>query len=283
MAQISFAKYEGLGNDFIIVDERHSGSLKPSLLANDVNRLCERHLGIGADGVLTILSPPDKNHIATMHITNADGSVPEMCGNGLRCVGLWLRDTCTVQENQPFSVWTDAGSKTVIVTGNHVEIDMGIGIVGNYLARQQLSLPPSELPEKACEAVSVDMGNPHLVLELLVNEEQAKTIGAQLECHPAFKQRTNVGFIRRIGNNEIDLLVWERGAGLTQACGTGASAAVVALVNASKLPLDVPIQVNVPGGSLWVKAGNGSSQTLDKVQVTMRGPARKVFEGFCEF
>jgi len=177
-----FFKYHGLGNDFIVLDRRKSGA---DLDAQTTVRLCDRRRGVGADGVLVLL--PSRRAAARMVVHNADGSIPEMCGNGLRL-------------------------------------------------------------------------------------EEASRLGPMLEHHPAFPARTNVEFAR-IEPDGLTVLVWERGCGLTQACGTGACAAVVAAVLAKRLPAGTWLRATLPGGDLRIRVPG------DLGEVRMRGPATFVLEG----
>ncbi len=250
-----FSKYQGIGNDFVVLDGAAALAFDP----RTAPALCDRHFGIGADGVLLVLPPHSSSAVARMRVINADGSEPEMCGNGLRCVALSL-GTGT------FVIDTGAGAKTCVVTAGEesaqVTIDMG---EVRFVESRRF-----ELPSGALTASLVDAGNPHAIFFDPVAVDERARVGALLERHPSFANRTNVEFAR-IAGGRIELVVWERGVGFTLACGTGACATVVAawqlgLVSAPQIPVDLP------GGTLVVERGEGQ-------RVSMTGPARRVFSG----
>lgn len=254
-----FQKVEGLGNDFILIDRRGGG--EPPTDAAAV-RLCDRRRGIGADGVLTLL-PPRGRGALSMLIQNSDGSVPEMCGNGLRCVIRVLGET----RPEGIAVETGAGLRFGrIEDDGRVWITLGPGrVVSDEIAVGQEGLPR--------RGVAVDVGNPHLVV--FIDDAQvnlralAAEVGPTLEHHRGFPNRVNVGFARR--NPEgIELVVFERGAGLTEACGTGAAAAALAARHFGRDDLET--RVWLPGGELGVRIPHGG-------EVELVGPARRVFEG----
>jgi len=255
---LRFAKYHGLGNDFVIVEG-------PLMDAERARRICDRHRGIGADGVLTVL-PARAGGAAYMHIHNSDGSVARMCGNGIRCVARFLAERRGLDGS--VAIETDAGPKRCTVhrgSGGLVEavsVEMGPARVEG---EQEFTVGGERL-----RALRVSMGNPHAVLFGEATVERASGAGPSIEA--AVPGGVNAGFAAlRAGG--IDLVVWERGAGLTQACGTGACAAAVAAVSTGRLPAGEAIQVRLPGGPLSITVGE------DLSRVTMRGPAEKVFEG----
>jgi len=273
---VRFAKYHGLGNDFVLLDRLSGGEpIDPSLAV----RLCDRRRGIGADGVLTVL--PSRLGVARMHVTNADGSVAQMCGNGIRCVAKFLADECgLVQDELP--VETDAGLRVcrpVRVDGTirEVAVDMG----PPELEARKIPVK-SEVPGRFVRQVvplgaarvlgtAVSMGNPHFVL-FEVPAASALELGPRLERHPAFPERTNVEFASIEGAG-LAVTVWERGVGITQACGTGACAAMVAAVLEGRLPAGEERPVRLAGGVLQVRV------LPDLSRVWMRGPAERVFAG----
>ena len=277
---VSFFKVEGLGNDFVLVDERDHA--EPTLSVAARRALCDRHRGVGADGVLTVLAPRVAGAAARMHLTNADGSVAEMCGNGLRCVSLFLCQVGSVRPGEPHVVDTDAGPRgatvleaTATAAGERrVRVDMGPAA---FQSPRQFLTPSLRAPLSPWQppATTVSMGNPHLVFEVaeLPSVEEAARVGAAVERDPRFPERTNVEWGARRADGHIDVVVWERGVGLTQACGTGACAVAAAFARASLVPFGVDVSVVLPGGPLAVRVPqNGSS-------VWMTGPARLVFEG----
>lgn len=275
-AGLGFVKVEGAGNDFVLIDER--GAQAPLGLEERI-RLCDRHFGIGADGVLAVQATDQG--VAKMHVTNADGSVPEMCGNGLRCVAWWLAANGQAPRGAPFLLDTGAGPKEVVVASEGASVRIGMGA-----ARFDGVVTSGELREGAIEhdgatltASAISMGNPHLVLfdaldtPVRVEGGRPALWGPTLSGHPLFPAGANVGFARQTSDTALDLVVCERGAGLTLACGTGACAAVAAHVAAGRAPADQPVQVTLPGGRLLITVA------ADLGAVAMEGPARIVFEG----
>jgi diaminopimelate epimerase len=265
---VRFFKYHGLGNDFVVLDRRASGSdIDPAT----TRALCDRHFGVGADGVLTIL--PSSRGVGRMVVHNADGSIAEMCGNGLRCVAKYLADG-DASHPQQLTVETGAGPLSC-------ELEWGaLGVEGITVAMGPARLESPALPSGGPfvgrpiggqVGTAFSMGNPHLVL-LGSPHAAAARIGAELERHPLFPQRTNVEFVQPMDGG-LDVVVWERGVGLTLACGTGACAAVVASALAELSPFDAWVPVRLPGGRLTIKVA------ADRSQVWLRGPAQRVFEG----
>ncbi len=259
---LRFAKYHGLGNDFVVVDG-------PLMDAARARRICDRHRGVGADGVVTVLPPRSPGAVATMHIYNPDGSVPEMCGNAIRCLAVHLAATRGAPDAQLID--TGAGPKRCAIhrgPGGRIEgvaVEMGPARVEG---EQDFDVTGERL-----HATRVNMGNPHAVLFDLPTRERAGAVGPRIE--QAVAGGVNVGFARP-GARGIDLVVWERGAGLTDACGTGACAAAVAAVRAGAAKAGEAIEVRLPGGALQITVAP------DLVGVTMRGPAEHVFDGETE-
>ncbi len=260
MPGLPFAKYQGLGNDFVILDGRTSGLPTPAL----ARRLCDRRRGIGADGVLTLLPPAHAGAEVRMHIYNADGSVAEMCGNGLRCVVRHLARDARI------AVDTQAGRLHGQVEGRSVRVELGV-------ARLLDPSVPVEVDGAPSSATSVSMGNPHLVLAAFAPEVDllalARTHGPRLERHPRFPQRVNVELLKPRPDGGLDLVVFERGAGITEACGTGAGAAVFASLLRGTVS-GSPVTVHLPGGALDV--------FVDGPRIEIRGPAEHVFDGTVE-
>jgi diaminopimelate epimerase len=256
---LRFTKYHGLGNDFVVVQG-------PLMDSGRAVRLCDRHRGIGADGVLTILPPRTPGAVATMHVYNPDGSVASMCGNGIRCVARHLAEAGHGAAR--LLIDTDAGPRACTVhrgAGGEVEaitVEMG---PARLTGEQLFTLGHEQL-----RAVRVDMGNPHAVLFEPPSAARAGQLGPAIDAQVA--GGVNVG-LARPGPGGIDLVVWERGAGLTDACGTGACAAAVASVRAGVIPAGAPVEVRLPGGALTITV------SPDLSSVTMRGPAVRVFHG----
>ncbi len=269
-----FSKYEGLGNDFLVVDRRDSGV---DVTAEESRAWCDRRFGVGGDGVLALL--PSASAFARMVVHNADGSIAEMCGNGLRCAVKHLLDGAA-ESRDALEVETGAGvlgCKVSREAGKVVEVEVAMGparlVAGNLpshrtgqpFVRGELSGHPG------VRGTGVNLGNPHLVL-WNVPASEAGVLGPKLEFHPDFPERTNVEFVRRVGVG-LEVTVWERGCGLTLACGTGACASVVDGVLAGELPAEAWVPVRLPGGPLAVKVAK------DLSQLWMRGPVRHVFDG----
>ncbi len=212
MSERRFVKYEGLGNDFLVVDVGDVSS-------EEAVRLCDRHFGVGGDGVLMVTAAPGVR--AKMTVRNADGSSPEMCGNGLRCVALHLAlaDGLTSAEYQ---LGTDAGIKRAFVTreGDKAEIRVDMGSV-RALGRRTLATPLGTF-----EVELGDAGNPHAILFGEFDRATVDRVGPLLATHPEFPHGTNVEFCT-LRDRVIETIVWERGVGVTLACGTGACAVAV--------------------------------------------------------
>ncbi len=259
-----FAKYEGLGNDFVVLgaaDEREvTGQLAQAL--------CDRRRGIGADGVLLILPPRDTACVARMKVINADGSVPEMCGNGLRCVALHIARARRMQGGE-LVFDTDAGPRacTIDDTDGRGMVTVDMGLVRTDGKRDL------EVAGERVLAWLADAGNPHAVVFGDASRGRAEAIGPTLERHASFPRGTNVEVARvDAAAHTIDLVVWERGVGITLACGTGACATVAVACARGLLPYGQRVTVTLPGGALEITIAEGG-------RCTMRGPARHVFAG----
>jgi diaminopimelate epimerase len=258
VARVRFQKYEGLGNDFILLE------LAPESLAPGVvERLCDRHFGIGADGVLLVGPPSSAGSAATMTVVNADGSQPEMCGNGLRCVALFLAER-QGRDTAVFHVDTDAERSVARFSVARSRVDMGrlvdLGSVDVTLdGRVRFS--------------RISAGNPHAITFVPYDPREIDDVGPRVSALPVFAGGTNVEFARLAGDGSIDLVVWERGVGRTLACGTGACATVAAACLEGNRSFGEPTTVRLPGGSLEI------SVERDSLAATMRGPARFVFQG----
>jgi diaminopimelate epimerase len=221
---------------------------------------------VGADGVLTVLPPRTPGAVATMHIYNSDGSVAAMCGNGIRCVARHLAERRGL--DGALLIDTDSGPKACTVHrgagGEVVAISVEMGPAA-LQGEQQFQVGGETL-----RALRVSMGNPHAVLLDQPTVERAAAVGPEIER--AVPGGVNVGFWRP-GPAGIDLVVWERGAGLTDACGTGACAAAVAAVSRGLAAAGAPVEVRLPGGALEITVAP------DLAGVTMRGPAARAFSG----
>jgi len=299
MPSIPFVKAEGLGNDFLVVDLREgkpAAGIPSALDPAVVRALCDRHFGVGGDGVLAIL-PPVRGD-ARMRVLNADGSEAEMCGNGLRCVAKFLYDRDPLFRRPILRIDTGAGllecridtrngvAETVTVEMGRPQLDPPqIPVAapgGTRLVKSQL-----RAGDRQFAFTPVSMGNPHAVI--FVDDEAAdlralaESYGRGIEHDPLFPRRTNVEFARarRVqAGTEIDLVVWERGCGITLACGTGACATVVAACLEGRAAPGQEIPVHLLGGTLFISVASqpGSGMSPSYAGVSMRGPAQIVFE-----
>ncbi len=276
---IEFTKYHGLGNDFILIDNRTS--TEPLITPEQAINLCDRHFGIGADGVIFALPGQDGTDY-TMRIFNSDGSEPEMCGNGIRCLARFLAEleAGTNTASRLYRIHTLAGAIAPELTADgQVRVDMGVprllaGEIPTTLvpASEKVIDRPLEVAGKSWAVTCVSTGNPHCIT--FVDDVAAiplETIGPQFEHHSVFPQRTNTEFIQVVRRDYLKMRVWERGAGATLACGTGACASLVAGVLTGKC--DHAATVELPGGSLQIEWSE-----LDQ-RLYMTGSAERVFTG----
>jgi len=279
---IKFAKYHGLGNDFILIDNRHQSD--PIVNPVQAIKLCDRHFGIGADGVIFALPPGSDSGSDTdytMRIFNSDGSEPEMCGNGIRCLAKFIADLDN-QNKTEYRIQTLAGLITPkLQPDGQVKVNMGSPkLLASQIpttltaADAKVVEQPLEVEGKVWPITCVSMGNPHCITFVEdVGSIPLETLGPKFEHHSVFPQRTNTEFIEVIKPNYLKMLVWERGAGATLACGTGACASVVAGVLTGKC--DRQVTVELPGGLLQIEWSSSDEK------VYMSGPAEKVFVGQC--
>lgn len=273
-----FTKMHGIGNDFIVVNAREE-EMEEARLPEISRYLNDRKFGVGGDGL--ILALPSRIADFRMRMFNPDGTEAEMCGNGIRCFAKYLYDRKMIVEPM-LKVETAAGVKTVklLTRGGKVEaarVDMGTP----HLLRSEIPMrgeendrvvaEPLKVEGTRYEITAVSMGNPHVVvfLDNLAVFPVAK-VGPLIENHKAFPQRTNVQFVQVQGNSELSVRTWERGAGETLACGTGACAAVVASALNNKTGRSV--LTHLPGGDLRI-------EWVGDNRVMMTGPASEVFEG----
>lgn len=277
---LAFTKMHGCGNDFVVVDALHAPLSAWRPRAADAAFLLDRHYGIGGDQLLILY--PAAQADARMAIFNADGSEVEMCGNGIRCCAQYLHRR-GITTRSTLEIETRAGLIKPVLEGALVRVDMGaprldaaeIPVTG-YSGRVINATPPPVddafvLPPMTC----VSMGNPHAVF--FVNDVAAvplARIGEKVERHPQFPRRTNVEFAQALSRSHVRMRVWERGAGITLACGTGACGTVVAGILSGRL--DRRVIVSLDGGDLEIEWPD------DHSSVWMRGPAAEVFTGTIE-
>ncbi|MCS1350665.1 diaminopimelate epimerase [Mechercharimyces sp. CAU 1602] len=272
---MKFTKMNGLGNDFIIICQDEEPDIDVTL----VQQMCDRHFGIGADGVVYVL--PSVVADAQMKIMNADGSEPEQCGNAIRCVARFLYERMEMKKTS-IVIETKAGLQAIQMRLDServtaVRVDMGEPTLhgANIPTRsneERVVDYPLQCEGKEYRITAVSMGNPHAVLFV----EDAlhypiEAVGAKLEHHPFFPNKSNIEFISIKKHDEIDMRVWERGVGQTWACGSGACAAVVAGVLNERTARKVT--VHLKGGDLLIEWDRESNH------VFMEGPAQFVFDG----
>jgi len=279
MQRVEFVKMHGNGNDFVVVNCL-DGILEGADLRKFAVRVCDRNFGVGGDGLILVL--PSESADYRMQIINSDGSEAEMCGNGIRCFAKYLYDRAMAR--QSVNVETPAGIMNVELQAKNgraetATVNMGaprldaaeIPIMG---FRGRVILQPLEVDGERFRITCVSMGNPHCVIFVeSAADVPLEEIGPKIETHPAFPRKTNVEFVQVAAADELVMRVWERGAGVTLACGTGACASLVAGALAGKSGRRAT--VHLPGGGLLIDwRGDGS--------VYMTGPAAEVFNGtFC--
>jgi diaminopimelate epimerase len=270
--KLRFSKMHGAGNDFVIVDCR---TAPLGLDTQQIARLGDRHCGVGFDQLLTIERARDPTCAFAYAIYNSDGSPSGQCGNGVRCIAAWLRRDGAIGIGAT-RLQSPAGPVSVeLLDDGHVRADMGLP----RFAPQDvpLNLPAADpyrlaLNGNGIEFGAVSMGNPHAVIEVAdVTPAPLPTVGAALSKDPHFPQGCNVGFVQVVNRAQVRLRVWERGAGATLACGTGACAAIAVLHRRGRV--DDRVAVDLPGGTLQIDWPGGNSP------LAMTGPAQFVFEG----
>jgi len=271
---MKFTKMHGIGNDFVMVNA-FSEPMDESAVPELARRVCDRKFGVGSDGL--ILAAPGRDERLAMRMWNPDGSESEMCGNGVRCFANFVRDE-GLTDATSIPVETGAGRLVLdVLADGHVRVDMG----GARLTRGEIGMSgppeetfvdrPLEIDGREWRGTAVSMGNPHVVM--FVDDVAAidlATLGPKFENHPLFPKRVNAHFVQVTGPSHIVQRTWERGAGITLACGTGACACAVASVLNRKTGRNV--RVTLPGGDLLV-------DYTEKGTVFMTGPAETVFCG----
>lgn len=279
--KISFTKMHGLGNDFIVIDcIRQAEEVSNFELGKLSEGLCHRRFGIGADQLLLMYS----SEIADfkMRIFNADGSEVEMCGNGIRCLAKYIWDK-GLSDKSILEIETLAGIIRPERKDNMVRVDMGepelepskipVNISLDNTERKGVLIDyPLNIMDKVFNINCISMGNPHAVIFIDddISSFPLHLFGPEIENHPLFPKRTNVEFVNFRDRNNLYMRVWERGAGETMACGTGASAVAVAAM--LKQLTDRSVHVHLPGGDLLIEWEKNN-------HVYMTGPAIEVFEG----
>lgn len=260
---LRFGKYEGIGNDFLVVDATSEAALGPE----QARKLCDRHYGVGGDGVLLSAPPVTPGAHGRMVVLNSDGSRPEGCGNGLRCVALSLARKLG-QSRVELLIDTDAGPRTALVEahGNTADVTVSMG-----KARRDGETAALHRGEQLTFQ-RVSMGNPHAVaFDVDCTEQELDELGPRVSA--ALPGGTNVEIVRATGPTSFEVLVWERGVGRTLACGTGAAGVAALAAMLGRAPFDTPLTLQLPGGPLELTVAR------EDLSVTLRGPARFVFSG----
>lgn len=270
---LHFTKMHGLGNDFMVID---SVTQNVTITSDRVRKWSDRHTGIGFDQLLIIAPPSHPDIDFSYRIFNADGSEVEQCGNGARCFAKFVRDKRLTSKKHIIVETASGIIELHVLTNNQIRVNMG-----------KPRLQPTEIPlkvqqqatsytlfveQQSIEFSAVSMGNPHAVLRA-ENLELAPvaTLGPKIEHHPLFPNKVNVGFLEVLDRHHAKLRVWERGAGETQACGSGACAAAVTAIQNNWM--DSPINIKLAGGTLTIEWDKNDSP------VFMTGNAVTVYEG----
>jgi diaminopimelate epimerase len=255
----SFEKWEGLGNDFVIIEVAGEHQwLDPAR----VREICDRRRGVGADGVLFVERATAGNN-GRMTVFNADGSRPEMCGNGLRCVAAYLAAEAS---SSVLDIVTDDGVKRCFVERRRGDAEVEVEM-GNASIEPEASF---QIAGGTHRFLRVATGNPHAITFERYDRAAIELIGPAVERE--ISGGANVEFAQ-LDERGIDVVVWERGVGFTLACGTGACAVAAAACVTGRAELDKPIRVTLPGGPLWITIAR------DTLAIRMRGPARRAFSG----
>ncbi|MBR6301351.1 diaminopimelate epimerase [bacterium] len=272
MTTVKVTKMQGCGNDFVILDYDEFLKFKKDI-SEVAKILCDRNFGVGADGLIVPDTKPNGKTDIAWYFYNSDGSSAQMCGNGIRCFAKYVYDKGLVKSKK-FSVMTLAG---VIIPeiqeDGTVKVDMGIPILQDekipFRGERKVTVQ-----DKTFDITPVSMGNPHCVIFTQNDTMQmAKKYGPDMEVHSYFPEKTNTEFVRVISKNEVELTVYERGCGITLACGTGACATVTAGVLNNLT--DSKVKVNLPGGSVYIDWSG--SEDISQRHIFMTGPAKYSF------
>jgi len=275
--KLKFTKMQGVGNDFVVLDGfRQQVALTPEL----ARRIADRHFGVGCDQILMVERPQGAGADFRYRIWNADGGEVEQCGNGARCFVRFVRDQGLTSKDE-IRVETKSGVISPrLEPSGEVTVNMGSPVFEPgripFLSDSAAAVQPLEIEGRTVQITALSMGNPHAVQVVGdVDGAPVASEGPLIERHPRFPQRVNAGYMQVVDRNRIRLRVWERGAGETLACGTGACAAVVAGIRRGLL--DPAVAVDARGGRLTIRWAGGENDL--NCEVWMTGPAVTVFEG----
>jgi diaminopimelate epimerase len=270
----AFVKGHGTENDFVLIPDANG---KHELTADQVARLCDRRAGIGGDGVIRVVRTDATDDPAAvearaearwfMDYRNSDGSLSEMCGNGIRVLGLYLATHADVDPREPLRIATRAGVKELTFDGDRITVDMG--------RPEILAETKVEVGDRSWSATRISMGNPHAVAFVDSLDDAGPLREAPGHDPEAFPDGVNVEFVVRRGEQHVAMRVHERGSGETRSCGTGACAAMVAAAVADRADRGTPYTVDVPGGTLEIT-------WTDDDRVLLTGPAVLVAEGITD-
>ena len=274
---MKFTKMHGLGNDFVVID---AVTQNVRVTASMARRLGNRTLGIGCDQILVVEPPSDPSFDFNYRIFNADGGEVEQCGNGARCLARFVKDRRLTGKSTIRVKTMNRVMELRINADNLVSVDMGIPALAPaeipFQADESANLYAIDIGGNRYQIAAISMGNPHGILQVDdVQTAPVSELGPQLECHERFPNRVNAGFMQVIDRQQLKVRVFERGAGETQACGSGACAAAVAAIQQELV--DSPVTVHLTGGDLSID-WQGEGQPL-----IMTGPAVTVFHGRIEY
>lgn len=268
---LPFVKGHGTENDFVLLPDANG---RQELMPEQVAHLCNRRAGLGADGVIRVVrtdASEDPAAVAArgeatwfMDYRNSDGSLSEMCGNGVRVLGLYLATHADVDTRSPLPIATRAGVKTLTFNRGRITVDMG---------SPQIKSPTwVGIGERRWDAQNIDMGNPHAVAFVDALDDAGSLLEAPAVDAATYPEGVNVEFVRRVGERHVEMRVHERGSGETRSCGTGACAVMVAAALADEAPRGTSYTVDVPGGRLEIV-------WTEDDRILMTGPAVLVAEG----
>lgn len=283
---ITFSKMHGLGNDYVVIDESKKIIIPEEKKPEISEEICRRGFSVGADGVIFVTPSSNEEADIRFRIFNSDGSEAEMCGNGIRCFAKYVYENEIIQSKEML-VETLGGIKEIEldVMGGEVRsssVDMGIptfktSVIPMNTNKEEFLDSELDVNGTIVKLTAINVGNPHAVIFTEnIEDIDLNVIGPLIENHPAFPEKTNVHFVNIINRNEIEMITWERGAGFTLACGTGATASVMAGFKLGKL--DEEVEVHLPGGELLIIV----YEMGDETTLFMEGEAVLVFDGVME-